>query len=283
MKILILLALITNTAMAGFTFEEVWKIPDTQECDKWGYVSYLKQAAGILSLGESKKITVPIPSGAIDAFSSVKSHASEPSIVFTLNDYAGACYEYLAISCPSYQIPVAPNGIKDSLWPRYGSNPERRFMLNSTEKYLYWYQLNKIDSETGETQNVGASSLFGAVATFHLTDEACKIRAGITIDPPIEVPTCDDYKNAFVPLVMYPDLTFHINRITFKGLTYATDLEPIRNEDGSLYQVGTKIYFSMDLHSDTTYEVKHGILEDHDGDGASIVQGDVNDNNSDIR
>jgi len=281
MKTLLFFLLLTNTALANFTYSEQWIIPETQLCDQYGWVSYTKQAAGILSLGESKIITIPIPHGATEAYSTVKSHASEPSIVFSLNRYSSVCYDPLAATCPVYEIPEASNGLQDSLFPRYGSNPERRHSVNSDNRNIYWYHLNKIDPETGKTQNVGASSMFSAVVTFNLSKAACDERAGVIPQP--YSPTCDDFRNAFAPLTMDLDLSFHINRISYNGTIYATDLHVVTNKDGTLYRDGSKIFFSMDLDSSVTYPVLDGILEDYDQDGVSIIQGDENDNNRDIQ
>ncbi len=314
----LLLAFASTLASASFTYNEIWQIPTMEQCDKYGYVTYRKQAAGVLSLRESKKITVPVPAGAMDVFFTVKSHSSEPSILFSRENYSSVCYA-TADQCPDNQVTAQNNGLGDSLEPRYGANPEKRLTL-SDEENLFIYSLNKEDHlNLGYTANEGAADMFAAVVSFQLTDAACNVRAGIAPkgndtpdldDTPETISTVinndvvviidgqayvtySDYQKALSP-VIYNNKSqgFHLNQLYVGLESYAVDLELLtektafeqlenisKSDSNDALNIDGRVYFSLD--AEAAYNVP-SLIEDHDNDGVSLVEGDCNDNDDTV-
>ena len=95
-----LLLVLSSTSYAGFTVNKVWTVPSTQQCDNWDHVAYTQQAVGVLQPRESMKVRIAIPEGAISVDVSSRSHASEPSIVYTMSDYSAVCYSADVSLCP---------------------------------------------------------------------------------------------------------------------------------------------------------------------------------------
>ncbi len=316
----LLLAFASASASAGFTYNEIWEIPSMEQCDQYGYVTYRKQAAGVLSLRESKKIIVPVPEGAMDVFFTVKSHSSEPSILFSKTNYNAVCYAS-ADQCPDDQVTALNNGLGDSLEPRYGANPEKRFTL-SDEENLFIYSLNKEDPlNPGYTANEGAADMFAAIVSFQLTQEACDIRAGVTPqeivddiplvdDTPIPVEpvinndvvvmidgqayvTYSDYQKALAPVIYnHKSRSFHLNQLYVGPESYAIDLE-LLTEKTAFEQLGglsksdsndalnSEGRLYFSLDAQLAYSVS-GLTEDHDDDGVSLIEGDCNDNDDTV-
>ncbi|MCK5662007.1 MAG: hypothetical protein KAI17_00905 [Thiotrichaceae bacterium] len=290
--ILASLLVLSSTSYAGFTVNKLWTVPATQQCDAWGTVSVGEHAVGVLSLNQSMKITIPVPEGAVSVDVKSKSHASEPSIVYTLNNYNAVCYSVDASLCPSDQIPVVPNGLgADSLAPKVGANTQRIMTINAEDSNVFVYQVS-----LGVPVNKGESSMTTAVATFTLTDEACAKRAGVEVPQDgadqqnVELQNFAnvDVQDGFAPVILTPELKLHLNQMSVDGHTYAADLQLLKVEevqdildktaagnDDAPFIADGKIFFSMDLSE--VYPVD-GINEDHDEDGVTIAEGDCNDN-----
>lgn len=286
------LLVLSSTSYAGFTVNKVWTVPATQQCDSWGTVSVGEHAVGVLSLNRTMKITIAVPEGATSVDIKSKSHASEPSIAYTLNNYNAVCYSADASKCPADQIPVVYNGlVGDSLVPKVGANTQRIMSINPENTNVFVYQVSM-----GVAVNKGESSMTTAVATFSLTEAACAKRAGVEVPDDRADQQNDEQQNfanvdvqdGFAPVILTPELKLHLNQMSVAGHTIAADLQLLKVEevqdildetaagdDDNPFIVDGKIFFSMDLSE--VYSVKD-INEDHDGDGVTIAEGDCNDN-----
>ena len=214
--ILAALLVLSSTSYAGFTVNKLWTVPADQQCDSWGTVSIGEHAVGVLLLNQSMKITIPVPEGTVSVDVKSNSHATEPSVAYTLNNYNAVCYSVDASLCPADQIPVVSNGGGDSLVPRIGANTQRIMSINAEDTNVFVYQ-----TSLGVPVNKGESSMFAAVATFSLTDAACAKRAGEDIpqdaadkadDTAREVVTID-VKSGFAPVILTPALHLHLNQM----------------------------------------------------------------------
>jgi hypothetical protein len=209
--VLLLFFFFYSASAAAFTENLTWPSLDNQKCNKYGTVSYLQQAVGILDINESIRITIPVPKNTDKAYFAAKSHAPKPSMAFSKTNYRSICYNADASQCPADQIPVALNGRSDTLAAVNKSYVDKNLAINSEDKYVYVYQTN-----TGE--NFGTSSMYAASISFRLTAEECANRAAGVV-------------GSDEPIADAGSITNKDGSITIDTISYTTDPDVLLKEN----------------------------------------------------